>query len=126
MVLPAGCADSIDIGENSYAMVLADDLDNNGLMELVAATMNGNVYAFQTAAEYHPLKSWTSTVSDLGACHPCHSAEQCSFAQGVSGHIRTPRSTWPCLVPSRALQVAVLAEPAMASSGSISSWALLR
>eukprot|EP00891_Asterochloris_glomerata_P005963 jgi/Astpho2/5963/e_gw1.00080.8.1_t len=62
-----GCADSIDIGENSYAMVLADDLDNNGHMELVAATMNGNVYAFQTAAEYHPLKSWTSAVHGLNA-----------------------------------------------------------
>ena len=106
-------------------MVLADDLDNNGHMELVAATMNGNVYAFQTAAEYHPLKSWTSAVSDLGACPSCHNAVQCSSSQGVSGHSRTPRwSTWSCFVPIRTLQAALLALPAMVSSGSISSRAL--
>ena len=95
-------------------MVLADDLDNNGHMELVAATMNGNVYAFQTAAEYHPLKSWTSAVSDLWACHLCRSAVQCSPSLGVSGHSGTSRwSTGSHLVPSRALQVALLAVPAM-------------
>lgn len=40
-------------------MVLADDLDNNGRMDLLVSTMNGHVYAFETPAEYHPLKTWT-------------------------------------------------------------------
>jgi hypothetical protein len=52
----------VDVGESSYAMVLADDLDGNGRLDLLVATMNGNVYAFETPAEYHPLKAWTSQV----------------------------------------------------------------
>jgi hypothetical protein len=52
----------MDIGEQSYSMVLADDLDNNGHMDLLVSTMNGNVYALETSAVYHPMKSWTSVV----------------------------------------------------------------
>ena len=58
----AGCADTMDIGEQSYSMVLADDLDNNGRMDLLVSTMNGNLYALETAAVYHPMKAWTSVV----------------------------------------------------------------
>ena len=43
-------------------MVLADDLNNDGKMDLVVSTMNGNVYVFGSPARYHPLKSWTSQV----------------------------------------------------------------
>ncbi|KAG2425141.1 hypothetical protein HXX76_013895 [Chlamydomonas incerta] len=57
-----GCADVADLGETSYAAVLVDDIDGDGLLELVATTMNGNVYAFETGAPYHPLKTWTSQV----------------------------------------------------------------
>ncbi|PNH00541.1 hypothetical protein TSOC_013631, partial [Tetrabaena socialis] len=57
-----GCADVADIGETSYAAVLADDIDGDGAMELVVTTMNGNIYAFETGARYHPLKTWTSQV----------------------------------------------------------------
>lgn len=52
----------MDIGEQSYSMVLADDLDNNGHMDLLVSTMNGNVYALETSAVYHPMKAWTSVV----------------------------------------------------------------
>lgn len=52
----------MDIGETSYAMVLADDLDGNGYLDLLMATMNGNLYAFQTAALYHPDAVWPSQV----------------------------------------------------------------
>lgn len=38
---PAGCADSLDLGESSYAQVLADDLDGNGRLDLLVATTNG-------------------------------------------------------------------------------------
>jgi hypothetical protein len=58
----AGCADTFDIGETSYGMVLADDLDGDGRLELLVATMNGNVYAFDTWQRYHPLKAWPSQV----------------------------------------------------------------
>ena len=43
-------------------MVLADDLDGNGHMDLVVSTMNGNVYAFETPSDYHPLKAWPQQV----------------------------------------------------------------
>ncbi|MEW5304838.1 MAG: hypothetical protein WDW36_007421 [Sanguina aurantia] len=56
----SGCADAVDVGETSYSMVLADDLDGNGRLDLVLTTMNGNVYVFETPAEYHPLKTWTA------------------------------------------------------------------
>ena len=83
----AGCADTVDIGETSYAMVLADDLDGSGHMDLVLATMNGNIYCFQTAARYHPLKAWPSqvallsqTVQQLPDCDlPWASLVQCSL-----------------------------------------------
>lgn len=58
-----GCADTMDFGEQSYGMVLADDLDNNGRMDLLVSTMNGNLYALETSAVYHPMKAWTSVVS---------------------------------------------------------------
>ena len=59
----AGCADTVDIGETAYASVLADDLDNDGRMDLVLSTMNGNLYCFHTGATYHPLKAWPAPVS---------------------------------------------------------------
>lgn len=67
----AGCADTVDIGETAYAMVLADDMDGNGRLDLILATMNGNVYCFETTASYHPLKAWPSQVS-LSACCNIH------------------------------------------------------
>ena len=48
----------MDIGESAYAMVLADDLDGDGHTDLLLATMNGNLYAFRTAARAHPLRTW--------------------------------------------------------------------
>jgi hypothetical protein len=44
------------------SMVLADDLDGNGKLDLLVSTMNGNVYSFETPSEFHPLKAWTSQV----------------------------------------------------------------
>lgn len=52
----------VDIGETSYSMVLADDLNHDGRTDLLVTTMNGNVYVFETPAKYHPLGSWTSQV----------------------------------------------------------------
>ena len=55
-----GCADAIDVGETSYSMVLADQVDGGDDLDLIVSTMNGNVYCFQTPATYHPLKAWSS------------------------------------------------------------------
>lgn len=43
----SACAHTVDIGEASYAAVLVDDLAGDGLLELLVATMNGNVYMLQ-------------------------------------------------------------------------------
>ncbi|CAI7910425.1 unnamed protein product, partial [Closterium sp. NIES-54] len=51
-----GCADTFDIGETSYSMVLAENVDGGDDLDLVVSTMNGAVYCFQTSVQYHPLK----------------------------------------------------------------------
>ena len=50
------------MGETSYTMVLADDFNADGKLDLLVSTMNGNVYVFSSPAAYHPLKAWTSQV----------------------------------------------------------------
>ena len=67
----AGCADTIDVGEASYSMVLADDMDANGQMELIVTTMNGNVYCFETQAPYDPLLAWPSQVCLISQSNHC-------------------------------------------------------
>ena len=67
-----GCADTVDLGENAYAMALADDLDDNGKLDIVVATMNGAVYVLETPAEYAPLKAWTSQAHGANGFSPGH------------------------------------------------------
>lgn len=55
---PTSCADVVDIGETSYSMVLADNVDGGDDLDLIVTTMNGNVFCFSTPAPYHPLKAW--------------------------------------------------------------------
>ncbi|KAJ8899673.1 hypothetical protein K2173_019370 [Erythroxylum novogranatense] len=57
---PTSCADVVDIGEISYSMVLADNVDGGDDLDLVVTTMNGNVFCFSTPAPHHPLKAWRS------------------------------------------------------------------
>ncbi|XP_049406961.1 protein DEFECTIVE IN EXINE FORMATION 1 [Solanum stenotomum] len=57
---PTSCADVVDIGETSYSMVLADNVDGGDDLDLIVATMNGNVFCFSTPSPHHPLKSWRS------------------------------------------------------------------
>ncbi|TYJ96262.1 protein DEFECTIVE IN EXINE FORMATION 1 isoform X1 [Cucumis melo var. makuwa] len=57
---PTSCADVIDIGETSYSMVLADNVDGGDDLDLIVSTMNGNVFCFSTPAPHHPLKAWRS------------------------------------------------------------------
>ncbi|XP_057982412.1 protein DEFECTIVE IN EXINE FORMATION 1 [Malania oleifera] len=55
---PTSCADVVDIGETSYSMVLADNVDGGDDLDLIVTTMNGNVFCFSTPAPHHPLKAW--------------------------------------------------------------------
>eukprot|EP00882_Tetradesmus_deserticola_P011585 GHRQ01012257.1.p2 GENE.GHRQ01012257.1~~GHRQ01012257.1.p2 ORF type:complete len:312 (+),score=119.86 GHRQ01012257.1:2070-3005(+) len=61
----SACAHTVDIGEASYAAVLVDDLAGDGKLELLVATMNGNVYMLQTQQRYHPAKTWSSQVQGI-------------------------------------------------------------
>ncbi|XP_073281689.1 protein DEFECTIVE IN EXINE FORMATION 1-like isoform X1 [Primulina huaijiensis] len=57
---PTSCADVVDIGETSYSMVLAENVDGGDDLDLIVTTMNGNVFCFSTPSPYHPLKAWRS------------------------------------------------------------------
>lgn len=57
---PTSCADVVDIGETSYSMVLADNVDGGDDLDLIVTTMNGNVFCFSTPSPHHPLKAWKS------------------------------------------------------------------
>ncbi|XP_013616699.1 PREDICTED: protein DEFECTIVE IN EXINE FORMATION 1 [Brassica oleracea var. oleracea] len=58
---PTSCTDAVDIGETSYSMVLADNVDGGDDLDLIVSTMNGNVFCFSTPSPHHPLKAWRST-----------------------------------------------------------------
>ncbi|XP_018433604.1 protein DEFECTIVE IN EXINE FORMATION 1 [Raphanus sativus] len=58
---PTSCTDVVDIGETSYSMVLADNVDGGDDLDLIVSTMNGNVFCFSTPSPHHPLKAWRST-----------------------------------------------------------------
>lgn len=58
---PTSCADVVDIGETSYSMVLADNVDGGDDLDLIVTTMNGNVFCFSTPSAHHPLKAWRSS-----------------------------------------------------------------
>jgi hypothetical protein len=62
-----GCADSLDLGEASAAMVLADDLAGSGRLDLLVTTVGGTLYAVRTAAAFHPLKAWPAQAPGAGA-----------------------------------------------------------
>ena len=75
------CRDVIDLGETSYSMPLVDDLTGNGKMDLVLATMNGVVYAYESLdTPYDPLHAWTSQVHSVN-----NMAARCGAAFGVRG-----------------------------------------
>jgi hypothetical protein len=53
-----GCRNIIDLGETSYSMPLIDDLSNSGYLNVVVATMNGEVHCFENSKSgphAHPL-----------------------------------------------------------------------
>uniref|UniRef100_A0A7S3DAV6 Uncharacterized protein n=1 Tax=Palpitomonas bilix TaxID=652834 RepID=A0A7S3DAV6_9EUKA len=45
------CSSQLDYGENAFARPLVSDVDGDGKSEVVIATMNGNIFSFQTSYE---------------------------------------------------------------------------
>ncbi|CDY53097.1 BnaCnng24270D [Brassica napus] len=56
---PTSCADAVDIGETSYSMVLADNVDGGDDLDLIVSTMNGNITDFTLGSQIH--QAWRST-----------------------------------------------------------------
>jgi hypothetical protein len=75
---PFTFADALDISDTSYSAVLVDDLDNDGQLELLVATMSGHLYAIATPGEYHPLKTWPQQVPGISNFVARH--DQVSFS----------------------------------------------
>ena len=81
-----GCVNMVDIGEHVYSAVMAEDLSEDGLLELVVGTMNGNLLVFGTDTPYHPLNS--QPQFPMGACHHRHACTRprvCVCGGGVAG-----------------------------------------
>ena len=54
------CAERIDIGEHIYSVPLIDDITEDGYLDLVVGTLNGQVHLLETRIPYHPMNSWSS------------------------------------------------------------------
>ena len=61
----AGCMTSVDLGEHVYAMVLADSILGTEWMDLLVATMSGNMYLLHTDVRYHPLLAKTDHTATV-------------------------------------------------------------
>jgi hypothetical protein len=59
------CANKFDLSEKTFAQILVDDVMGRGKMDLVVATMNGNVFCLATEAPFTPLKAWPSSTHAL-------------------------------------------------------------
>ena len=62
-----GCTNKVDFSEHAYSMVLVDDINKDGYIDLILSTMNGNIYAIKTEGMYHPLRA--SQQVGLGKNH---------------------------------------------------------
>ena len=62
-----GCTNKVDFSEHAYSMVLIDDINKDGFLDLILSTMNGNIYAIKTEGMYHPLRA--SQQVGLGKNH---------------------------------------------------------
>ena len=55
-----GCAERIDVGEHVFSMPLIDDISQDGFLDLVIGTANGQILVLETEIPYHPLNAWSS------------------------------------------------------------------
>eukprot|EP00887_Chlorella_sp_A99_P003269 scaffold9.g3269.t1 len=104
-----GCADTLDIGETSYTMVLADDLDGNGKLDLLVSTMNGNLYCIATMTPHHAMLAWPAQArSERGARGPRRGERAGDEAAG--------QGSWPGQ-PARAADASLAYAPAQVPNG---------
>jgi outer membrane protein assembly factor BamB len=66
----SGCYDRLDLGEDSYTQVLADDLTGNGMLDLLVSTMNGHLFCFETDTPWTPLRAWRSQAQGRNVFQP--------------------------------------------------------
>ena len=66
----------IYIGEHIYSTPLFDDVTNDGYLDMIVGTVNGNVLLFETSVPYHALNTWNSFPSKYS---------QNKFTHGVIG-----------------------------------------
>ncbi|GAM19231.1 hypothetical protein SAMD00019534_024060 [Acytostelium subglobosum LB1] len=69
-----GCTNKLDIGDQSFAMVLATDFTGNGQLDLLVSTFGGVLYTLSTNTPFTPAKERTS-----------FNQERNIFSQGVEG-----------------------------------------
>jgi hypothetical protein len=81
-----GCFETIDLGEKSFSMILADDLTGNGKLDLIVTTVGGTVSVFETGTPFHPLKQWLSKP---------HSINGYTASEGYLGVYIDPESRSP-------------------------------
>jgi outer membrane protein assembly factor BamB len=62
VIIDGPCVDSIDVDEVSSAMVLADDVDGDGDLELLIVSGEGRVRALSTHFMAGPLTAWRSRL----------------------------------------------------------------
>lgn len=56
----SGCVNKIDLGERVLSMVLADDLEGDGTLELIVGTMTGEVR--YEAVPKNPVLCWVCVM----------------------------------------------------------------
>jgi hypothetical protein len=57
---PVRCAQRLDLGDHIASIPLVSDLDNNGNLDIVIGSLNGQVYTYETQIAAHPLNTWNS------------------------------------------------------------------
>lgn len=88
LFFPPGCADWLDIGEAAYATPLADDLDGDGDLELLVATMSGGLYAVRMGAPFADPSAAAREAVPGGNCFVARPGYQAIAADAAS---RAPR-----------------------------------
>jgi len=59
-----GCRERFGVGDVSDTMVLLEDLDGSGTLDLLITSTSGHVIAIGTNTPSHPLNTWTQSVLD--------------------------------------------------------------
>jgi hypothetical protein len=87
----SGCIQTIDIGDEVFAMVQADDVHGTDRLDLVVSTASGNIVTLECpAVPYHPLNVWNNgeTRGRRNTFAQGYGASQGIFVHSVSRRYR--------------------------------------